>query len=103
MTDKAIAALIKEAFPKHSTAAYSFAKNTKETGVMLCPQAAAIARAAGVASSPVKRTRRKCIQFRARLSPTTAAAVEAKMAKVGISSKQTLVEALLLNWIGGET
>ena len=37
--DAEIAAAIREVFPKHNKAAYSLAKRTPDTGLMLCPVA----------------------------------------------------------------
>ena len=39
MTDKAVALIIRESFPKHTPGALSYALNTAQSGVMLCPKA----------------------------------------------------------------
>lgn len=39
MTDSQIAAAIQARYPKHNKAAYSLAKRTPDTGLMLCPAA----------------------------------------------------------------
>lgn len=99
MTDKAVAAVIRETFPKHTPGALSYALNTKATGVMLCPKAQSIYDALRPPKTKHRPKRAKSVDFHARLSPATAEAVKQKMEELGIHSKQTLIEALLLQWV----
>lgn len=99
MTDKAVALAIRETFPKHTPGALSYALNTKTTGVMLCPKAQSIYDALRPPKKKRVCRRVKSVEFRARLTQETAEAVKQKMEAIGIASKQTLVEALLLRWV----
>ena len=99
MTDKAVAAVIRDTFPKHTPGALSYALNTSASGVMLCPKAQRIYDTLRPPKAKRKSRRVKNVEFRARLTPATAEAVKQKMEALGIHSKQTLVEALLLQWV----
>ena len=101
MTDKAVALEIQKIYPGHKPSAYSFAKNSDKTGVQFTPRAQAIRRLLGVAEETVtkrKAKRVKSVEFRGRLTPEDGESVKRKMVACGISSKQELVEALLLRW-----
>ena len=66
---------------------------------MLCPKAQSIYNALRPPKTKHRPKRAKSVDFHARLSPATAEAVKQKMEALGIHSKQTLVEALLLQWV----
>ena len=99
MTDKAVALIIRESFPKHTPGALSYALNTAQSGVMLCPRAQRIYDTLRPPKKKRVYRRVKSVEFRARLTQETAEAVKQKMEELGIASKQTLVEALLLRWV----
>lgn len=99
MTDKAVALIIRESFPKHTPGALSYALNTAQSGVMLCHKAQRIYDTLRPPKTKRRPKRAKSVDFHARLSPATAEAVKQKMEEIGIHSKQTLVEALLLQWV----
>lgn len=98
-------AAIREKFPKHTPTALSLAQRSQETGVCLVPEAQEIAdsidrvlRRSGRRSDK----RYKSVRFSCRLTPAAAELVKEQMAACGISSVQTLVEALLLGWAKAE-
>ena len=68
MTDRQIAAAIREVFPKHSNAAYSLAKNSLETGVQLTPEAQKIADGMKGEDKPHKDTHRKQHRLQVRVT-----------------------------------
>lgn len=101
MTDKAIALEIQKLYPGHCPAAYSFAKNSENTGVQFTAKAQAIRKlyeATEAAPAKPKANRAKSVEFRARLTPEDAWRVKRKMEEHGISTNQELVETLLLLW-----
>ena len=109
MKDNEIAAAVAQEFPKHNKTAFSLASRPGETGVTFTPRALEIvwnvAPEEAVQKGLVrpqerkKQKRKKSVRFSARLTPSTAQAVKQKMARLGIESKQTLIETLLLDWI----
>lgn len=68
MTDRQIAAAIREVFPKHSNAAYSLAKNGPETGVRLTPEAQRIADGVKGVSKPHRDTHKKQHRLQVRVT-----------------------------------
>ena len=98
-------------YPGYSAAGHSLANNPEKSGVMRVPPLWDVL---GEPSDEIlkmcykrykakkkKRVYRrvKSVEFRARLTQETAEAVKQKMEELGIASKQTLVEALLLRWV----
>ena len=96
MKDIEIAALIREEFPAHSKTAYSLAKRTRDTGVMLCPRAREIRDEA--LKQRRKPNRKKAVHFNCRLSDALACRVLQKMGRENIT-KQELLEKLLREWV----
>ena len=94
-TDAEIAAKIREEFPKHSRAAYSLARNTQATGVMLCPRAREI-RAVYLKQTKKPERRRYTFRVQGRIPDELAARM---MAKLGGRSVQDLILELVTEWV----
>jgi hypothetical protein len=93
--DAAVAAEIRKVFPKHNKTAYSLAKRTSETGVMLCPKAREIAALyLGQKRKPAKR--KNPYRIYGRLPMDLAEKVKAKL---GDGSMQDLLLMLLTEWV----
>ena len=92
-TDAEIAAKIREEFPKCSKQAYSLAKRTAETGVMLCP------RAREIRSLYLKQTRKRR-RYTCRVQGRIPDELAARMiAKLGGRSVQDLILELVTEWV----
>ena len=93
--DSVIAGEIRKEFPKHTRAAYSLAKRTNETGVMLCPKAREIARL--YTQKQAKPAQRKNpFRIYGRLPTELAEKVQAKL---GDGTMQDLLVRLLTEWV----
>ena len=99
VTDREIAAVIRQTFPKHTKACYSMAKRTRETGVMLCPEAKRIKEEYLAQRKPRKPENRK-FKFRicGRIPDELAVRVQAKMAEQKLTM-QDLLLSLLTEWV----
>lgn len=97
--DREIAAVIRQTFPKHSKEAYSMAKRTRETGVMLCPEAKRIKEEYLAQRKPRKPENRK-FRFRiyGRIPDELASRVQTRLAEEGRTMQDLLLE-LLTAWI----
>ena len=97
--DRDIAAVIRQTFPKHSTNAYSLAKRTPETGVMLCPEAERIKKEYLAQAKPRKPENRR-FKFRiyGRIPDELAVRVQAKLAEKKLTMQDLLLE-LLTAWM----
>lgn len=94
-TDAEIAAEIRKEFPKCSRAAYSLAKNTVVTGVMLCPRAREI-RSLYLKQTKKPERRRYTFRVQGRIPDELAARM---MAKLGGRSVQDLLLELVTEWV----
>lgn len=92
--DAAVAAEIRKVYPKHSKTAYSLAKRTNETGVMLCPRAKEIA--ALYLGQKKPENRRMKHRICGRLPDELAEKVKAKL---NGGSMQDLLVMLLTEWV----
>ena len=97
MTDREIVELIRVKYPKHSKAAYSLAKHTEVTGVMLCPGAQYID---DVAHERKRYPENRANTFRVcgRLPEDLGKRVAAKLRERGGSMQDLLLE-LLTAWV----
>lgn len=93
--DAEIVAAIREKYPKHTKAAYSVAKRTPETGVMLCPGAKEI-RDKVLQQARRPENRKNKFRIYGRLPETLADKV---MAKLAGGSMQDLLVKLLTEWV----
>ena len=93
--DAAVAAEIRKTYPKHSKTAFSLAKRTSETGVMLCPGAREIA-ALYMGQKRKPENRRMKFRIYGRLPDDLAGKVKAKL---GDGSMQDLLVMLLTEWV----
>jgi hypothetical protein len=94
---KEIAAALRPRFPKADKASVSYAMNTEKYGTTFCDEAKAIA-APWLPKAPVKRRegkRVKCHGWRVRLSPEAHELLNARMIRLGYSTKQAYLENLL--------
>ena len=98
MKDSDIAAAIRQVYPKHSKQAYSLAKRTPETGVMLCYKAEMIKQAL-LEQKPKRAPRPGSYQMRARLPKTLEDRVKAKAAAQATTINAVIV-MLLTQWVG---
>lgn len=95
--DVEIAAAIREKFPKHSKAAYSMAKRTPETGLMLCPAARDIRdRLLGKKKYP--ENRKNGFRIYGRLPDTLGLRMLEKLAAKNMSVQDLLIE-LVTDWL----
>ena len=97
--DREVAAVIRQTFPKHTSGAYSMAKRTPETGVMLCPEAERIKKEYLAQVKPKKPENRR-FKFRiyGRIPDELAVRVQAKMAEEKLTM-QGLLLSLLTEWV----
>lgn len=97
--DADIALAIKAHFPKHTKQAFSLAKRTPETGVMLCPEAERIKAEFLKQIQPRKPENRK-FRFRiyGRIPDELAVRVQSKLSEQGKTMQDILLE-LLTAWI----
>ena len=92
---------LRKEFPKCTPTAVSLAQRSVETGVMFTPLAQAIVDGVERATRPYKRhssKRVKSVRFMCRLSPDAAEFVKQQMAERHVSTTQTLMENLLIEW-----
>ncbi len=91
---------IREEFPKHSPAALSLAHNTAQTGVMLCPRAAAIEKAvAGTEKAAGKPAAAKQYKLTVRLAKPVKRELNAAMKALGCSTVQAAIEEAIRLYI----
>ncbi len=91
---------IRAEFPKHSPAALSLAHNTAQTGVMLCPRAAAIEKAViGTEKAAGKPTTAKQYKLTVRLSKPVKRELNAAMKALGCSTVQAAIEEAIRLYI----
>ena len=74
---------IQAEYPKHTKGAYSLAKRTKQTGVMLCPRAAEIERNILRNKSPYKDTHKLKHSFKVRVTESRYELVKQLLEKEG--------------------
>ena len=96
MTDADIANAIRKSYPKHNKTAFSLAKRTPETGVMLCPGAQSIMD--DVLEKKKPRRHVNPYQMRARLPKELEARVKAKAKDQG-TTLQAVIIMLLTEWL----
>ena len=94
---KEIAAALRPRFPKADKVSVSYAMNTEKYGTTFCDEAKELA-APWLSKAPVKRKsekRIKCHGWRVRLSPEAHELLNARMRRLGYSTKQAYLENLL--------
>ena len=97
MKDSEISAAIRKVFPKHTRAAYSMAKRTAETGVMLCYKAECI-RQEVLDQKPKRAPAPGRYQMRARIPKVLEERVKAKAAAESTTINAVIV-MLLTEWV----
>lgn len=97
MTDREIADLIRIKYPKHTPNAYSLAKRTEQTGVMLCPGAKEIDDIAHERKR-YKENRKNPFRIYGRLPVDLAEKVKAKLEAEGATIQAVLLR-LLTAWV----
>jgi len=97
--DREVAAVIRQTFPKHTNGAYSMAKRTSETGVMLCPEAERI-RKEFLAQAKPKKPENRRFKFRiyGRIPDELAVRIQTKLAEKKLTMQDLLLE-LLTKWM----
>lgn len=94
----AIAAALREEFPKANKGTVSMALHTNDYGVKFCARAQEIYDA--VTQKKPRRPRRvKPIRLQCRLTESTAQRVKQALERNGIASMQTFLETLVLAWL----
>ena len=94
----AIAAALREEFPKANKGTVSMALHTNDYGVKFCTRAQEIYDA--VTQRKPRRPRRvKPIRLQCRLTESTAQRVKQALERNGIASMQTFLETLVLAWL----
>lgn len=94
----AIAAALREEFPKANKGTVSMALHTNDYGVKFCTRAQEIYDA--VTQQKPRRPRRvKPIRLQCRLTENTAQRVKQALERNGIASMQTFLETLVLAWL----
>ena len=94
----AIAAALREEFPKANKGTVSMALHTNDYGVKFCTRAQEIYDA--VTQQKPRRPRRvKPIRLQCRLTESTAQRVKQALERNGIASMQTFLETLVLAWL----
>lgn len=94
----AIAAALREEFPKANKGTVSMALHTNDYGVKFCARAQEIYDA--VTQRKPRRPRRvKPIRLQCRLTESTAQRVKQALERNGIASMQTFLESLVLAWL----
>ena len=97
--DREVAAVIRQTFPKHTNGAYSMAKRTYETGVMLCPEAERIKKEYLAQVKPKKPENRR-FKFRVygRIPDELAVRIQTKLTEKKLTMQDLLLE-LLTAWM----
>lgn len=94
----AIAAALREEFPKANNGTVSMALHTNDYGVKFCTRAQEIYDS--VTQQKPRRPRRvKPIRLQCRLTESTAQRVKQALERNGIASMQTFLESLVLAWL----
>lgn len=94
----AIAAALREEFPKANKGTVSMALHTNDYGVKFCTRAQEICDT--VTQQKPRRPRRvKPIRLQCRLTESTAQRVKQALERNGIASMQTFLESLVLAWL----
>lgn len=94
----AIAAALREEFPKANKGTVSMALHTNDYGVKFCARAQEIYDT--VTQRKPRRPRRvKPIRLQCRLTESTAQRVKQALERNGIASMQTFLESLVLSWL----
>lgn len=94
----AIAAALREEFPKANKGAVSMALHTNDYGVKFCTRAQEIYDAV-TQQKPRRPRRAKPIRLQCRLTESTAQRVKQALERNGIASMQTFLESLVLAWL----
>lgn len=94
----AIAAALREEFPKANKGTVSMALHTNDYGVKFCARAQAIYDEI-VHQKPRRANRVKPIRLQCRLTESTAQRVKQALERCGVSSMQTFLESLVLAWL----
>ncbi|WP_418589613.1 hypothetical protein [Hominenteromicrobium sp.] len=94
----AIAAALREEFPKANKGTVSMALHTNDYGVKFCTRAQEIYDAV-TQQKPRRPHRVKPIRLQCRLTESTAQRVKQALERNGIASMQTFLESLVLAWL----
>ena len=94
----AIAAALREEFPKANNGTVSMALHTNDYGVKFCTRAQEIYDAV-TQRKPRTPRRVKPIRLQCRLTESTAQRVKQALERNGIASMQTFLESLVLAWL----
>ena len=94
----AIAAALREEFPKANKGTVSMALHTNDYGVRFCTRAQEIYDAV-TQRKPRTARRVKPIRLQCRLTESTAQRVKQALERNGIASMQTFLETLVLAWL----
>lgn len=94
----AIAAALREEFPKANKGTVSMALHTNDYGVKFCTRAQEIYDAV-TQRKPRRPHRVKPIRLQCRLTESTAQRVKQALERNGIASMQTFLETLVLAWL----
>lgn len=94
----AIAAALREEFPKANKGTVSMALHTNDYGVKFCARAQEIYDAV-TQKKPRRPHRVKPIRLQCRLTESTAQRVKQALERNGIASMQTFLESLVLAWL----
>lgn len=94
----AIAAALREEFPKVNKGTVSMALHTNDYGVKFCARAQEIYDAV-TQQKRHSQKRRKTFRMQCRLAESTAERVKQALEKNGIASMQTFLESLVLAWL----
>lgn len=94
----AIAAALREEFPKANKGTVSMALHTNDYGVKFCTRAQEIYDAV-TQRKPQRPRRVKPIRLQCRLTESTAQRVKQALERNGIASMQTFLETLVLAWL----
>lgn len=94
----AIAAALREEFPKANKGTVSMALHTNDYGVKFCTRAQEIYDAV-TQRKPRTARRVKPIRLQCRLTESTAQRVKQALERNGIASMQTFLESLVLAWL----
>ena len=94
----AIAAALREEFPKANKGTVSMALHTNDYGVKFCTRAQEIYDAV-TQQKPRRPRRAKPIRLQCRLTESTAQRVKQALERNGIASMQTFLETLVLAWL----
>lgn len=94
----AIAAALREEFPKANKSAVCMALHTADYGVKFCARAQEIYDAV-TQQKRHSQKRRKTFRMQCRLTESTAERVKQALERSGIASMQTFLESLVLAWL----